>query len=114
MRVLRTAFMRNLFAFMAGVALLNVGFLQSEIDFLGLKESKDLIQTLANNAFEEESESGSESSEEEVSKEAMALSLPDHGFVFKSISFSTRRINPFDQLYLTAGYKSIFSPPPEA
>ena len=111
MNSLRTALIKHLVAFWAGVAFLNIGFMQSEVGMLHLKESKQLMQTLNNN-FEEESESGSEP-EEDPAKEALEITLFEHGNPLTGISFSTRKVNPFGALHLSPGYRSTFSPPPE-
>ncbi len=112
MKFLRTAYARNIIAMLAGLAFLNLGFLQTELCMLHLKKSSELCQSLAN-GLEEESESGSESSEEDASKEALEFSLHVHETWESSFSFATKRHNPFEDLYLNPGYKSTFSPPPE-
>ena len=112
MKFLRTVYTRNIIALLAGLAFFNLGFLQTELCMLHLKECGALYQSLAN-GFEEESEAGSESSEEETSKEALKFSLHVHDPWERSFSFAIKRHSPFESLFLNPGYKSTFSPPPE-
>jgi hypothetical protein len=112
MKLLRSAYTRNIIIMMAGLAFFNLGFLQNELRVLQLKDCGALIQVLAN-TLEEEREAGSESSEEDPFKELFELSLQTHDPWESSFSFATKRHSPFENLFLNPGYKSTFSPPPE-
>jgi hypothetical protein len=113
MKFLRAAYTRNVIAFLAGVAFFNLGFVQSEISLLDLKGNQKLFQNIVNNTFEEESENGAESSEEDPLNEAIDFSIFHHDLSYGHLVFSIRKNSPFNSLFLNPGYKSTFSPPPE-
>lgn len=113
MKYLRTADTRNVIAFIAGLAFFNLGLIQFELTVLDMSDYKSAFQNVVNNSFEEETESGAQSSEEDASKEALEFALNHHEIWECDYSFATKRTNPFEDLYLNPGYKTKFSPPPE-
>jgi hypothetical protein len=113
MKSLRTSYVRSLIVVLAGMAFFNLGFIQSEITLLNLNGDQKLFQNIANSTFEEESENGPESSEEDPLKEVIDFSIFDDEISCGHLAFSTRKNSPFNSLFLNPGYKSTFSPPPE-
>jgi hypothetical protein len=114
MKLLRKTFTRKLFAILAGLTFLNMGFVIAEFDALGLSKQSALIQNLVNCGVEEEKETAPEGGEADDTFDEMDLSI--HELMNHSVLiYELNQNQDLDHLNLSVepGYHENFSPPPE-
>jgi len=110
MKFCRTSFWMKLAVLVSGLTFLNMGFVMSELDALGLKDNFRSVQSIVNNITEEEENSGEcEADAENEMFLGTYLDLTLSCVIIKSAQFSTLH----DNLSVRSAHRKNFSPPPE-
>ena len=114
MKLFRNNLNRKLFTFLAGVTFLNMSFILSEVDALGLSKNSTLIQNIINTGIEEEKETSTEKPGDNSTNEIL-LSLQENLNHHSILYFLGQQRNKhLDNESPTSGYTRIFSPPPDS
>jgi hypothetical protein len=114
MKLFRNKVNRNLFTFFAGITFLNMSFILSEVDALGLSKNSTLIQNIINSGIEEEKETSTEKAGDHSTNEIL-LSLQENLNHHSILFFLGRQRNKhLDNQSPQSGYTRKFSPPPES